>query len=390
MAYEEGSGFLGPLAERMYKKNKLNDIIIPRLRIQMKPNSLDTFAAIAFQCLKPTRSERPKMAQIIEKLENAYRIQASLKAPELARVGIWGTKDTKGPQNIWDLKLEKDHKLKMITIDHGYLIYSLMFTTESKGILYTSKKAGGWNGGETVSEVVLEEDEEIIGIQGTVGVSTGKYAGYTIISSLSFFSNKKTHGPFGRATNDTFSVPLDKGNFGGLYGLAGYYIDGIGVYMKASSDEITQVGFWGTKSPGGPQNQWSFQLDRNHHLKKITVDHGDLIYSLIFTTEFRGVEKTSDKAGGWNGGDIVSEVTFTWDEEITAINGTIDVSRGTFAGYTIISSITFVTNKRTYGPYGNVRGTLFTVPWDKDSFAGFFGRCGYYIDAIGVYLKATI
>lgn len=42
----------------------------------------------------------------------------------------------------------------MITIDHGVLIYSLMFTTESKGILYTSKKAGGWNGGETVSEVL--------------------------------------------------------------------------------------------------------------------------------------------------------------------------------------------------------------------------------------------
>ncbi|KAL7587877.1 hypothetical protein Lser_V15G39422 [Lactuca serriola] len=390
LVFLEGSGFLGPLAERKYKENKMDDIIIPNLREQMKPHSLNTFAAIAYQCLKPDRSERPTMARVIEKLENAYEIQASLKAPEFARVGIWGTKSSGGPQNIWEFILKKDHKLTMITIDHGDLIYSLMFTTESKGILYTSKKAGGWNGGETVSEVMFEDDEEIIGIDGTVGVSRVEYAGYTIISSLSFLSNKKIHGPFGRVTNNPFSVPLDKGNFGGLYGLAGYYIDGIGVYMKASSDEITQVGVWGEKSLGNPENQWSFQLERNHHLKKIIIDHGDLIYSLMFTTEFRGEEKTSNKAGGWNGGDIVSEVTFTWDEEIIAINGTVGVSGGTYAGYTIISSLTFVTNKNTHGPYGSVTGTPFAVPWDKGSFAGFFGRCGYYIDAIGIYLKATI
>lgn len=163
---------------------------------------------------------------------------------------------------------------------------------------------------------MFEDDEEIIGIDGTVGVSRVEYAGYTIISSLSFLSNKKIHGPFGRVTNNPFSVPLDKGNFGGLYGLAGYYIDGIGVYMKASSDEITQVGVWGEKSLGNPENQWSFQLERNHHLKKIIIDHGDLIYSLMFTTEFRGEEKTSNKAGGWNGGDIVSEVQTSLNEYV--------------------------------------------------------------------------
>lgn len=40
-----------------------------------------------------------------------------------------------------------------------------MITTESKGIMYTSTKAGGWNGGDTVSEVVFEDDEEIIGMR---------------------------------------------------------------------------------------------------------------------------------------------------------------------------------------------------------------------------------
>lgn len=78
LAYEEGYGFLGPLVERMYTTKKLDDIILPNLRKQMSLNSLNTFAAIAYQCLKVNRSERPRMAQIIEKLENAYKIQVSL------------------------------------------------------------------------------------------------------------------------------------------------------------------------------------------------------------------------------------------------------------------------------------------------------------------------
>lgn len=40
-----------------------------------------------------------------------------------------------------------------ITIDHGNVIYSLMFTSEFRGVFYNSEKYGGWAGGETVSEV---------------------------------------------------------------------------------------------------------------------------------------------------------------------------------------------------------------------------------------------
>lgn len=78
------------------------------------------------------------------------------------------------------------------------------------------------------------------------------------------------------------------------------------------------------------------------------------------------------------------------NEEINAINGTIALSRGRTYAYTIISSISFLTNKKTHGPFGQVRGAPFTVQWDDGSFAGFYGRAGYYIDSIGVYLKATM
>lgn len=83
------------------------------------------------------------------------------------------------------------------------------------------------------------------------------------------------------------------------------------------------------------------------------------------------------------------QVMFDWDEEIRAINGTVGLSRGDDPGCVVITSISFVTNKRTHGPFGNERGKPFTVSWDDCSFMGFYGAAGWYIDKIGVYLKAT-
>lgn len=78
LAYGKGSESLDVLAKSKYIDNKLDEIIIPELRKQMTLSSLNTFLAIAYQCLKPDRSERPTMAHIVEELEKAYKIQVSL------------------------------------------------------------------------------------------------------------------------------------------------------------------------------------------------------------------------------------------------------------------------------------------------------------------------
>ncbi|KAK9054917.1 hypothetical protein SSX86_025996 [Deinandra increscens subsp. villosa] len=308
---------------------------------------------------------------------------------EVAQVGIWGTKSKGSPHNHWSFRLANNHKLKKITIDHGDLIYSLKFTTQDdRGSFHDSEKVGGWNGGNEECEITFDSDEEIIGINGTVGVSTGTYAGYTIISSLSFITNKRIHGPFGQKTGTPFDVPWNKGAFAGFYGLAGYYLDGIGVYLKASQ-ETARVGLWGTEFSKGPQYRWSFCLEESYKLTKIRIDHGDMISSLMFTSEdCMGSVHVSNKAGGYNDGTAISEVNLGWDEEIIGINGTFGVSTGTCGGKTI-SSLLFITNKRSHGPFGRVTGASFSVPWSKGSFAGFYGTTSCYIDSIGVYLRAT-
>nr|GEV57444.1 mannose-binding lectin [Tanacetum cinerariifolium] len=73
--------------------------------------------------------------------------------------------------------------------------------------------------------------------------------------------------------------------------------------------EVAQVGIWGTKEKGSPDNPWHFRLEKNQKLKKISIDHGDLIFSLKFTTQDgRGSFHESKKAGGWNGGCQESEM----------------------------------------------------------------------------------
>lgn len=68
---------------------------------------------------------------------------------------------------------------------------------------------------------------------------------------------------------------------------------------------------------------------------------------------------------------------------------------GTFgrfrAALDIITSLTFVTNAQSYGPYGQREGTPFHIPVQSSGcIVGFFGRAGWYVDAIGIYVKPKL
>jgi hypothetical protein len=74
-----------------------------------------------------------------------------------------------------------------------------------------------------------------------------------------------------------------------------------------------------------------------------------------------------------------------FDESLTEISGT------TGPAYNIdnlVKSLKFVTNKRAYGPYGRDEGTPFRVKvMNNGHVAGFFGRSGDCLDAIGLYVN---
>lgn len=51
-----------------------------------------------------------------------------------------------------------------------------------------------------------------------------------------------------------------------------------------------------------------------------------------------------------------------------------------------ITSLSFVTNKRTYGPFGNARGTHFQS-FKHGRIVGFFGKSSKQIDSLGVFTR---
>lgn len=71
------------------------------------------------------------------------------------------------------------------------------------------------------------------------------------------------------------------------------------------------------------------------------------------------------------------------NEYVTQVKGTT----GKVGSLRVITSLTFITNKQTYGPYGAVTGTEFGSPAGL-LVTGFFGKGGDSLDQFGVFTTA--
>lgn len=54
---------------------------------------------------------------------------------------------------------------------------------------------------------------------------------------------------------------------------------------------------------------------------------------------------------------------------------------------TVIRSLTLESNTKTYGPFGMEDGTKFSFPIMEAKIVGFHGSSGWFINAIGIYVK---
>lgn len=77
------------------------------------------------------------------------------------------------------------------------------------------------------------------------------------------------------------------------------------------------------------------------------------------------------------------------DEHFVSIHGYYSSIRVWEPPATVIRSLTFKTNRRTYGPFGVEDGTRFSFPIMGTNIVGVYGRSGLCLDAIGLYLGTT-
>ncbi|KAF7032542.1 hypothetical protein CFC21_043701 [Triticum aestivum] len=144
---------------------------------------------------------------------------------------------------------------------------------------------------------------------------------------------------------------------------------------------VTKIGPWG----GHGGKEFDIPESVPQHLESVTIRSGVLIDSIAFSYVNQAGKKQT--LGPWGGdGELSDTITFAPIEIVKEVSGTT----GTFGGDTVVTSLTFVTNVRTYGPFGKPSGTAFSVPLTDTSIVGFFVRAGRLVNAIGVYVSPSV
>ncbi|XP_057775563.1 agglutinin-like [Salvia miltiorrhiza] len=138
------------------------------------------------------------------------------------------------------------------------------------------------------------------------------------------------------------------------------------------------LGPWGCHSDTA--RQWSYKPEGGA-IKKIIIGCGWIIDSLMFKAD-----DYSAKFGG-HGGDAFPRIRIDYPSEfLIGISGTF--GKVEHMEPDNVCTLTFHTNKNQYGPFGTKPGpTPFSLIANGAAVTGFHGRCGQYVEAIGLYVK---
>ncbi|XP_062076287.1 mannose/glucose-specific lectin-like [Humulus lupulus] len=293
-------------------------------------------------------------------------------------LGAWGSSSGGDP---WRFKPSSG--ITEITLHEGGNIKSISFK-DADGFISGTFGGGSPDAsdrGKKIQVTINFPSEYFKSISGTYGVYNDVP---DVIISLSFHTNLKTYGPFGTTTASAkaFSIPMTDSVVVGFHGRSGHYLDALGIYVKpVNPDGSISFGKWGGMGGDDPIN---FTVGSSSWIKQISVHHDDSnIKSLSFKDENGRVY---GKFGGKSPNNVGVEKIIEFDgrsEFLTSISGTY----GIYRGLTVITSLSFITNLNTYGPFGKATGTAFSNPIQDGVVVGFHGKSGYYIDSIGIYVK---
>ncbi|CAL9218618.1 unnamed protein product [Arabidopsis halleri] len=122
----------------------------------------------------------------------------------------------------------------------------------------------------------------------------------------------------------------------------------------------------------------SWDDGKHTKVKRVQLTFDDVIRSI--EVEYDGTSLKSQPRGPV--GTTSDGFTLSSDEYVTEVNG---YYKTTFSGE-VITSLTFKTNKRTYGTYGNKTRNYFSVPAPKDNqIVGFLGSSSHALNSINAH-----
>ncbi|KAJ7966807.1 Jacalin-related lectin like [Quillaja saponaria] len=119
-------------------------------------------------------------------------------------------------------------------------------------------------------------------------------------------------------------------------------------------------------------------------VREIHLSRTGAAVSIRVCYDMNGQAVWGNKNGG-TGGLRVEKITLDYPSEfLTQISGYYGSM--ILRGPTIIKSLTFYTNKKKYGPFGDEQGIPFSSGSKDGIIVGFHGRKGWFIDGIGVHV----
>ncbi|KAA8540313.1 hypothetical protein F0562_024124 [Nyssa sinensis] len=120
-------------------------------------------------------------------------------------------------------------------------------------------------------------------------------------------------------------------------------------------------------------------------VREITLVYDRCIDSIRVVYDKNGKPVPADKHGGV-GGNQIAEIKLQYpDEFFTSVSG--HYCPVVYTGSPVIRSLTFQSNRRTFGPFGVEEGTPFSFSMEGCRVVGFYGRSGWFLDAIGFRLS---
>ncbi|XP_048129024.1 jacalin-related lectin 16-like [Rhodamnia argentea] len=234
---------------------------------------------------------------------------------------------------------------------------------------------GNESPGASPQEIKLDPDEYLTSISGYMLQS--QTCGFT---SLTFQTNKKTLKTIGVEKGKHFSSPATGGKIVGFYGWSGEHLNAIGARFQPISHlyPVKSIGPFG----GTSGNDWDD--GKFDGVKEIWVMHNPDIHYIKFLYVKFGEKDLWRVHGCLTNRAIAKLEKFSLDyprEYLTSIFGYKQEDGA------IIQSLTFYTNRRKLGPFGEEEGKYFWYPSTGSRIIGFYGRCGKKLNAIGVYAE---
>ncbi|KAI8527113.1 hypothetical protein RHMOL_Rhmol12G0050900 [Rhododendron molle] len=122
-----------------------------------------------------------------------------------------------------------DGPIVQITIRYGDVVDSILFESKSRdGVIIGSAVKIGGTGGSSSAKFSIDSSIEQFS---SISLTYKDYSRNVVLSSLSFNTNLRNIGPFGKGGGLPMSIPMEGGVITGFHGRGGSYLDAIGIFV---------------------------------------------------------------------------------------------------------------------------------------------------------------